>query len=249
MTQEPDIAGPSATVSFRSRRSGIVVLALLLASIAAAIALRPARSSPTVPAELRSWVVAGWGRHLYLQILPPASLAEASDLAGRVEFTSATLRRDYSPPTDPRSAARITRMTRGVALTPIMGAADNRLEAHYDLTLEQARSLQRDRVFSRTYSLLGPNSNSGMARALRDAGLALPDRVAAGSGMLGEFPGIEMDPGEDVPPSGWLSLGIKAGSSAASPSISSRENAPVGAPASPKAIPARNAAAPDARPT
>lgn len=164
---------------------------------------------PRVRAELRSWVVAGRGRHLYLDLFitpAPSEGVEARPL--RVEFGSTAQRTDYRAPDDFAKAGRISRMTPGVILQPIFGEPDNRAEAEYWLTEAQVKQLTRDRVFALPYVLVGRNSNSAMARAMREAGLALPARVARGGGLLGEFPGIDLDPGPEIPQEKWAAFGI-----------------------------------------
>lgn len=162
---------------------------------------------PSIRAELRSWVVAGRGRHLYLDVKPGSGRFQR--LAGRVEFTSAAQRTDYTPPADVRLAGRVAKMSWGFTLRPLLGEPDNRLEAVYWLTPVQAEQLQRDRVFSATYALVGTNSNSGIARAMRDAGLTLPRRVSEGGGLLGEFPGVDLEPGPEIPAEQWGRYGIR----------------------------------------
>jgi hypothetical protein len=164
-------------------------------------------SPPRVRAELRSWVVAGRGRHLYLEILPVNSAGAGGE---RVEFTAAMLRRDYRYTRDRGGSPRVARM-RGGPLNPpaFCGPPDNRLEATYELTPEQARCLARDRLFSTPYALLGANSNAGLRRVMSECGCALPPHVLAGGGWLGEFPGIDADVGEDVPETRWGEFGIE----------------------------------------
>lgn len=160
-------------------------------------------------AELRSWVVAGRGRRLYLQIEAPAEFPE---LRPRIEFTSAFLRADYEPAADQAERPRVGRMTPGRPLgpPPFAPVPDNRLEATYTLTLAQARALQRDRLFAEPYVLLGANSSSGLRRALEEVGLALPDRVLRGGGFLGEFPGIDIAPGAEIGVEEWPRFGLIA---------------------------------------
>lgn len=166
----------------------------------------PARVEPTCHAELRSWIVAGRGRHLYLQIDCPAP-EEARP--GRVEFWDTAHRPDFQQPDDPDRQARIARTAEGMRLAPPFVPADNRLEAVYELTAEQAACLRRDRVFARRYFLLGPNSNSAMRAAYDECGVELPRRVMQGAGALGEFPGINMDPGAPIPPQRWEQFGLR----------------------------------------
>jgi hypothetical protein len=187
-------------------RLSIFILTLLacLASITGLPACSKPDPRPTIRAELRSWVVAGRGRHLYLNIFS----SNANNRPERIEFGSTAQRTDYTAPRDFTKAARVSRMTPGVPLQPILSSPDNRLEAEYWLTEAQAKLLRRDRVFSAPYELTARNSNAAMARALKDAGLALPARVAQGAGLLGEFPGINLDPGKDIAPSRWTEYGI-----------------------------------------
>lgn len=126
----------------------------------------------------------------------------------RVEFGSTAQRTDYRAPENLERAGRIARMTPGVILRPVLGEPDNRLEAEYWLSAAQVESLLRDRVFALPYHLVGRNSNSAMARAMREAGLALPAPVADGGGLLGEFPGIDLDPGPDIPRDRWVEFGV-----------------------------------------
>lgn len=165
------------------------------------------RAEPPVTyrAELRSWVVAGYGRHLYLEVFDPV---DSMKVLERVEFGSTAQRTDYRSPSDLRRAGRVSRMTPGVILHPIFSPPDNRIEAEYFLSEAQMKSLRRDRVFSVPYELIGRNSNAAMARALRDAGLALPQRVERGGGVLGEFPGIDLDVGRDIEPERWGEYGV-----------------------------------------
>lgn len=159
-------------------------------------------------AELRSWVVAGRGRHLYLELRCPPPY---EGLSGRVEFTSLSLRPDYVRRADASGSPRLARMAPGVHLGPPRGLApapDNRLVARFWLTPGQAACLQRQRVFSEAYVLLGPNSNSAMRHALESCGCGVPDAVLRGGGVLGEFPGIDTDPGEELPAWRWPLLGL-----------------------------------------
>ena len=165
----------------------------------------------TCNAELRSWVVAGWGRHMYLQIDCPCEF-DAFD--GRVEYTSAAMRADYVPPPDAGRAARVMRMQPGTHLQPMLAPGEEiqaRLEAIFTISLDQARCLQRDRMFSSQYALLGTNSSSGLRRAMEDCGCPLPGHVATAGGALGEFPGVNFDPGEEVPGDVWNLHGFPAG--------------------------------------
>lgn len=197
-------------------RSGSALAGALLVLAAALFAwgaLRPAanvrvqRDRPVLcRAELRSWVVLGRGRHLYLEVeCPPPH----EGLSGRVEFTSVMIRNDYGYTRDASGQPRVGAMRGGrVIPPPFAGPPDNRLEAVYELTLEQVRQLQRDRVFEAPYMLVGPNSNAAMRRVAEECGVTLPPRVLGGFGLLGEFPGIDADVGAEVEPSEWPRFGV-----------------------------------------
>lgn len=163
----------------------------------------------TCSCTLGSWRVMGRARHLYIDIDCPD---EHAHLSGRVEFTTALNRRDYVPA--PGVRPPLARMTRGHRLYPVWRSEDDygeRVEAEFEITLGQARELQRDRVFLDTYSLLGPNSNTGVREAMEDTGLELPRRVLSGGGALGEFPGIDSSLIGEAPPEAWPSLGLPDG--------------------------------------
>ncbi len=196
--------------------AAFLALAALFCLSAVGLGRHPLRASAPAPpepillhAELRSWVVAGRGRHLYLQI---DALPHFPDLRPRVEFTSASLRWDYDPASDSTGRPRVARMTPGHTLAPPPFAPlpDNRLEATYTLTIAQARALQRDRLFTEPYVLLGANSSSGLRRAMEAVGLTLPPRILRSAGILGEFPGIDIDPGPELNIEQWPSLGLTA---------------------------------------
>lgn len=162
------------------------------------VAALPAAPAVECDCELRSWVVAGRGRHLYLEIDCPDGYA---DLDGVVEFTSEVMRRDYVARRGEDGALvapRVARMTPGVRLRPVVGDPKERPEARWSITPAQARVLRRDRVWGAPYVLIGANSNSAMAAALRAAGLELPERVRDGGGVFGEFPGIDLPLGEPL---------------------------------------------------
>lgn len=159
--------------------------------------------------ELRSWVVAGKGRHLFLEVKCPDPIADLSDV---VEYTSAALRVDYRAPEGGGAAAPpIAKMTKGVRLGPAFGAPDNRLEASWRVDAAKAACLVRDRVFERAYFILGPNSNSGLRAACEACGLEMPESVLEERGPLGAFPGVGMTPGQEVAPEGWDQFGITRG--------------------------------------
>jgi len=135
------------------------------------------------------------------------------DLDGVVEFTTAAYRDDYHPALDQAEAPRIARMTRGVRLQPFVTPGDagfpgERVEASWAITPETARCLQRDRLFTNRYALLGPNSNSAMAAVLGLCGLDAPDAVLDGAGVFGEFPGVDLEPGKEIPRAEWAAFGI-----------------------------------------
>ena len=193
-----------------SRLAALGALASLLltancAQLPASFDPAPIASSRGVcHAELRSWVVAGRGRHLFLDINCSEPRA---DLAGVVEFANTAFRDDFDWTLDPLGAPRIAKMAAGARIRPAFGEPDNRLESTYDLTIEQADCLLQDRLFDRAYYILGANSNSAMRAVCEACGLALPDRVLAGAGALGEFPGINHSPGDEIPHNRWTEFG------------------------------------------
>ncbi|MFG0274063.1 MAG: hypothetical protein ACF8QF_03290 [Phycisphaerales bacterium] len=203
----------------RSHHASLVPAAILPVLAIVAIARPAARATgiggagapePRCECELRSWTVAGRGRHLLLEIDCPD---EFDDLDGVVEFTTAAHRDDYDWTRDQSGAPRIARMTRGVRLRPfLLPAGDNdpaeRLEARWTITRDKAACLQRDRLFERQYILLGPNSNSAMAAVLDACGLDAPGHVRNGAGMLGEFPGVDMHPGAEIDDARWHEFGL-----------------------------------------
>lgn len=160
-------------------------------------------SDPALTARLESWVVLGQGRHLRLVIEHPDPTGPEI-----VEFTSAMLRADYVWPEDPSKRNRLARMSPGDVLQPLLSDPRLRVEARYEITREQYQELARDRLYESVYFLLGPNSNSAMLDCLRDAGLDVPDHILSGGGALGEFPGVEIDAGSEIPPRRWSQYGI-----------------------------------------
>jgi len=191
---------------------------MVLASVAALASVACDRSvpaqAPTAAApvkcdvQLRSWVVAGRARHLYLSCDCPEGYEYLED---RIEFTTIALRWDFAESSLEDGIHRIARMTRGTHLGPMLGDPNDRLEAEWSLDVDIVECLQRDTVFSSEYRLLGPNSNSGIRGIAERCGLTLPDHVLSTGGMLGEFPGIELEPGAEVPPSAWRAAGINPG--------------------------------------
>jgi len=156
--------------------------------------------------EVRSFIVAGRGRHLYLLIECPEGYDEYN---GRVEYTSATFRADYSAPDDRSGAARVAKMSAGRPLYPIIDNADDRFETEFEVPLDQAICLQQDRVFMARYALLGTNSSSGLRRAMELCDCELPDRITNAGGFFGDFPGINQDPGRVIDRELWPSFGIE----------------------------------------
>lgn len=176
-----------------------------------ALAPEPAPEQPLAIVEIRSWVVAGRGRHMYARITAPTGHEALSTV---VEYTGAFMRNGYVPPRDAALRDRIVMVERGERVYPFLDIPmDHRLEAVYWVTLEQARELQRDRAFERRYFLLGPNSSSGLRAALESAGIPLPGamRAPGAGGPLGEFPGIGMSPGDELAPDRWPAHGFTRG--------------------------------------
>lgn len=193
-------------------RSPVTLVSLMLLALVPLASCERAPTAAPAPiatchAELRSWIVAGQGRHLYLQIEAPPP---HEHLSGRVEFTSAILRRDYALDRDPARMPRVARF-RGpghLGPPPFAPEPDHRLEATYTISIDQARCLQQDRVFEEAYVLVGANSNAGLRRTMESCGVPLPPGVIRSGGILGAFPGIDVDPGAEVEPARWPSFGI-----------------------------------------
>ncbi len=147
-----------------------------------------------------------------------------ADLPLIVEYWSTALRDNYTPPADPERGERIARMALGHRVRPsLVTPPDNRLEATYKATFKQARELARDRVFERRYFLLGPNSTSGLRAAFESAGLRFPARALAGAGALGEFPGVDLPAGREIPAAEWAKYGL---GSAPAPKALNRAGSP-----------------------
>lgn len=161
-------------------------------------------------AELRSWVVALRGRHMYLEIGCPIGYEH---LNGRVEYTIASMRGDYERGADPAGGAKVARMTRGSWIFPPAGAPepDHRLEARYEITVEQAICLQEDVMFREAYVLVGANSSSGLRAVMEGCGLELPAHVVASGGLFGAFPGVNASVGERMPAERWRMNGLPGG--------------------------------------
>ncbi len=165
-----------------------------------------AGAGPVCSCELRSWVVAGRGRHMLLDIECPPPFEH---LTGVVEFANTAFREDFEWTLDPRGTPRIARMTPGVRVRPIFPGTPERVESTFDISVETAACLQRDRVFELAYFLLGPNSNSAIRAACENCGVNIPVHVLLSGGPLGEFPGVELTPGSEIPADQWPSAGWK----------------------------------------
>jgi hypothetical protein len=189
----------------------VVIAAVLGAWGMLALAPEPRPVPELALVEIRSWIVAGRGRHMYARITAPEGHEELSTI---VEYTGAFMREGYVPPRDAALRDRIVMVERGERVYPFLDIPmDNRLEAVHWVTLDQARELQRDRAFERRYFLLGPNSSSGLRAALESAGIPLPSamRTFGVGGPLGEFPGIGMSPGNELAPDRWRAHGFTRG--------------------------------------
>ncbi|GAB4555945.1 MAG: hypothetical protein Tsb0013_18760 [Phycisphaerales bacterium] len=159
--------------------------------------------------ELGSWVVAGRGRHLHLDIDCPE---EFDHLDGRIEYTSAALRYEFDPALlGEGELPRLVRMTPGGRLYSPIAEPEPRTEATYRVEVATAAWMQRDIAFTAPYVLLGSNSNSAMRAMLQTAGLEVPASVLAGTGFFGEFPGIDQSPGEELPVDQWPAIGLPEG--------------------------------------
>lgn len=195
---------------------GIILPLALLGRHATAPA--PSRADTTYcTLQLRSWIVAAQGRHLYLDCDCPPPF---DNLSGRVEFTAASLRTDYDRAAaaalladNPGWAPRIARMSRNAHLAPpsFVTDPDDRLEQTYRVPASAVEILQKDRLFAAPYRLLGPNSNSSLRAVMEDAGIPIPARILSSGGILGEFPGIAQSPGPVLPPDQWANAALPHG--------------------------------------
>ncbi len=190
--------------------ASVLVLALAAIGMLAAVSSTPPDDpDPLALVEIRSWVVAGRGRHMYAQITSPPGHEHLSTI---VEYTGAFARTGYAPPSDRARADRIVKVARGDRVHPFLDIPmDNRLEAVYWLPVETIEELQRDRAFTGRYSLLGPNSSSGLRAAFESSGVPLPASLRASGGVWGEFPGVELAPGEELAPDQWRDHGFSVG--------------------------------------
>lgn len=208
----------------RSRRGWAITLAAALAALTIACLAAvwaPARENapparalyePTVRVELRSWIVAGRGRHLYAVVIPPEDAPpELAVLADVVEYWSTAQRFGYRAPGDQQRDARIAKMPRGVRVRPMLTNPEDRLEAVFHMTQHEAEALVRDRMFASRYFLLGPNSTSGLRAAFRAAGFDFPAHILDGRGVLGEFPGVDLQAGAEIPADQWIDFGVASG--------------------------------------
>jgi len=206
----------------RGRAVGVALAVALVALIGVAAVRSPsdgaANAGPQVApevmvrVELRSWIVAGRGRHLYAVVIPPENAPpEIAALADVVEYWSTAQRFGYQPTGDMEKDGRIAKMPRGVRVRPMLTEPDDRLEAVYEMTAPLAMELVRDRMFTSRYFLLGPNSTSGLRAAFQAAGMDLPQHVLDGRGILGEFPGVDLPAGPVIPAEEWTRFGVASG--------------------------------------
>jgi len=188
------------------RRGPLIIFLGLITLAAIAAAAIPRSDCVMCRAELRSWIVAARGRHLYLDIICPGQFAY---LNHRVEFTEARLRTDYSVPRSPAHRNYLAKMNRGHHLHSLLAAPDNRLESAFLITLDQAACLQRDRLFAVPYALVTTNSNAAIRHALRDCGCPdVPKHVTSSVGLFGQFPGADVSLGPEIDPERWPDFGL-----------------------------------------
>jgi len=146
---------------------------------------------------------------MYARITAPPGHEHLSTV---VEYTGAFARRGYTSPADPARRDRIVKVARGDRVGPFLNIPpDNRLEAVYWLPLDAARNLQRDRAFEARYALLGPNSSSGLRAAFESSGVPLPASLRDAGGAFGQFPGVDMTPGAELPAGRWPDYGFTSG--------------------------------------
>lgn len=195
-----------------ARRFLLIALSAALGACGGSPPSPPREPEKTHVAELRSWIVVGRARHLFLDVRPIGDDSAVSR-ATRIEFTTVMLRNDYRYTLDRSGGPRVGRYVGTAALRPLSfaPAPDGRLEARYELTAEQRACLERDRVFSEAYVLVGPNSNAAMRRVCEECGLSMPEEVRSGGGVFGEFPGIDSSVGAEVPRAEWSRFGVVPG--------------------------------------
>lgn len=204
----------------------IVTFAVLLVLALMGISADPTPTRQICRAELRSWIVAGRGRHLYLDITCPAPYRS---LSGRVEFTESRLRSDYLLPIDPAKRNRVAKLNRPHILRPptFVKNPQDRLEAVVMLSINQVRCLNQDRMFAVRYDLVGPNSNAALKHVMNDCGCSMPEVMSTLGGLLGEFPGIDRDIGPELARDRWPEFGIPTGPQSA-PSVQIKPSPPHG---------------------
>lgn len=171
------------------------VQAALLGSLLGACATTTARThrEPTpvvvatsgesclVDAELRSWIVAGWGRHIRLDVEPGCGQGGFS-----VEYTDGErfLGR-------PSIVSFVTETPEARIRDGRAELADTRLEARYRLGPQARECVRRGREYPNRYRLFGPNSSSGLRATLSACQLPLPPHVPGQGGALESFPGVD----------------------------------------------------------
>lgn len=142
----------------------------------------------TIPAELRSWVVVGNGRHLRLDVDGGCGLKPFS-----VEFADASVSLDRSGVLG-FGEVDTTRRIRPAGAGPI----HERVEARYELTTSQAERVSHFRVYEHPYRLTGPNSSSALRAAMEASDIPIPPHIPGHGGVLSSFPGVDADPGRLV---------------------------------------------------
>ena len=167
----------------------------LLGSLLGACATTTARTSPAptpvvvaasgetclVDAELRSWIVAGWGRHLRLDVAQGCGQGPVS-----IEYT------DGEPHLGrPSIVSWVTEFPEARIRDGRAELANTRLEARYRLGRQARECVRRGREYPNDYQLFGPNSSSGLRATLTGCQLPLPDHVPGRGGALESFPGVD----------------------------------------------------------
>lgn len=175
--------------------------ALILASLLSACAtVGPPSSGPplyvstapaaecTIPAELHSWVVAGNGRHMRLDVEGGCGLQAFS-----VEFADAQASLNR-PGVHGFGNVDASHRIRPAGAGPV----NERIEARYQLTTGQAERVSHFRVYEHPYHLTGPNSSSALRAAMEASNIPLPPHIPGHGGILSTFPGVDSDPGRLV---------------------------------------------------
>jgi predicted small secreted protein len=140
-----------------------------------------------VDAELKSWIVAGWGRHLRLDLEGGCGTPAQS-----LEFTNT---QDYGLGPGITSVLSVDPGTRISNRHRFPG---ERSEGRYRFDRRTVACVTAPRNYEGPYRLFGPNSSSGLHAAMAECGIPLPSHVPGSGGALESFPGVDHDPGPQL---------------------------------------------------